>query len=137
MRDSARGGEAVKCVSPHRDTWQRTQELESRMLRKRARPVRGGAVRKGSCRDTTCRRREGQSKKRYLACRLLYLKCSLVTGEIRGRILESRFQSRKVDPDESNALRKLGTPTQVTCHGKIHRGEHDHIKLSDLAYLPS
>ena len=36
-----------------------------------------------------------------------------VTGGTRGRILESLFQSRKVDPDESNDLGKIGTPTQV------------------------
>ena len=36
-----------------------------------------------------------------------------VTGETRGRILESLFQSRKVDPDESNDLRTIGTPAPV------------------------
>jgi hypothetical protein len=48
-----RGGEAVRCVSPHRYLRQSTLKLESRMLRKRARPVRRGEVGKGSSLDTT------------------------------------------------------------------------------------
>ncbi len=27
-------------------------------------------------------------------------------------------------------------PVCTTCHGKIHRGEYDHLKLSELAYIP-
>jgi hypothetical protein len=35
------------------------------------------------------------------------------------------------------AINRKQIPVCKACHGKIHRGEHDHIKLSDLAYLPS
>ena len=62
------------CVSPHRYCSGGAQELESRMLRKRARPVRGGVVGKGLSPDTAwgteC---PGQSEKqRHLAGHLLY-----------------------------------------------------------------
>ena len=35
------------------------------------------------------------------------------------------------------AINRKQIPVCKACHGKIHRGEHDDIKLSDLAYLPS
>jgi hypothetical protein len=34
------------------------------------------------------------------------------------------------------AINRKQIPVCKTCHGKIHRGEYDHIKLSALAYLP-
>jgi group II intron reverse transcriptase/maturase len=34
------------------------------------------------------------------------------------------------------AVNRKQIPVCKSCHGKIHRGEYDHIKLSDLAYLP-
>src|SRR5512135_3017451 len=47
MRYFGSRGKVVRCVNPFRYGCQRTQKLESRMLRKRARPVRRGEVRKG------------------------------------------------------------------------------------------
>src|SRR5512142_2715672 len=47
MRHFGSRGKVVRCANPCRYGCQRTQKLESRMLRKRARPVRRGEVRKG------------------------------------------------------------------------------------------
>src|SRR5512135_902044 len=47
MRHFGSRGKVVKCVNPCRYCCQRTQKLASRMLRKRARPVRWGEVRNG------------------------------------------------------------------------------------------
>ncbi len=34
------------------------------------------------------------------------------------------------------AINRKQMPVCLACHGKIHRGEYDHLKLSDLAYIP-
>jgi len=34
------------------------------------------------------------------------------------------------------AINRKQVPVCKACHGKIHRGEYDHLKLSDLAYIP-
>jgi group II intron reverse transcriptase/maturase len=34
------------------------------------------------------------------------------------------------------AINRKQIPVCLTCHGKIHRGEYDHLKLSELAYIP-
>ena len=47
MRHLGSRGKVVRCVNPCRYGCQRTQKLESRMLRKRARPVRRGEGRFG------------------------------------------------------------------------------------------
>jgi len=51
-----------------------------------------------------------------------------VTRETRGRVLESLFQSRKVDPDESNDLGTIGTPTQTRNVATL--GEPDAVKAA-------
>jgi predicted HNH restriction endonuclease len=33
-------------------------------------------------------------------------------------------------------LKHLQIPVCTTCHGKIHRGEYDHFKLSEMTYIP-
>ena len=35
------------------------------------------------------------------------------------------------------AINRKQIPVCKSCHGKIHRGEYDHLNLSDLAYIPS
>jgi hypothetical protein len=34
------------------------------------------------------------------------------------------------------AMNRKQIPVCATCHARIHRGEYDGIKLSDLAYIP-
>jgi hypothetical protein len=34
------------------------------------------------------------------------------------------------------AINRKQVPVCKACHGKIHRGEYDHLKLSDLTYIP-
>lgn len=35
------------------------------------------------------------------------------------------------------ALNRKQIPVCKACHGKIHRGEYDHLKLAEMAYIPS
>jgi len=51
-----------------------------------------------------------------------------------------RKLSQKREPTGFNrilrAINRKQIPVCKTCHGRIHRGEYDHLKLSDLAYIP-
>lgn len=52
-----------------------------------------------------------------------------------------RKLSHKREPTGFNrmlrAINRKQIPVCESCHGKIHRGEYDDVKLTDLAYIPS
>ena len=69
-----------------------------------------------------------------------------ICGETAGQIVmhhvrHIRKLTHKREPAGFNrilrAINRKQIPVCKVCHGKIHRGDYDHLKLSTLAYIPS